>query len=89
MYHVNVSQHMKATTIRGFKHDTKTVLGWVAAGESVEIRRRSQPIALLSPLIKKGKILRPDFAARLQGIYGDKILLTTATDLISESRGES
>ena len=35
------------------------------------------------------RIARPDFLARLRTIYGDKVLSTTATDLISESRGET
>jgi len=31
---------MRTTTIRELKHDTTTVLSWVAGGESVEVRRR-------------------------------------------------
>jgi len=31
---------------------------------------------------------RPDFAARLKEIYGDKILPTTGAEIISELRGE-
>jgi antitoxin (DNA-binding transcriptional repressor) of toxin-antitoxin stability system len=40
---------MKITTIRELKHDTSTVLGWVAGGESVEVRRRNHPVVILSP----------------------------------------
>ena len=80
---------MRSTTIRELKHDTSKVLGWVAAGESVEVRRRDEPVAVLSPPRRKSRAVRPDFAARLREIYGAKILPSTATDLISEARGES
>jgi len=80
---------MKTTTIRELKHDTTTVLSWVAKGETVEVRRRNEPVALLSPPRRRPPVRRPDFAARLEAIYGKKILATTGTDLIAESRGES
>lgn len=80
---------MKSTTIRELKHDTSTVLGWVAAGESVEVRRRNRPVAILSPPKRAGRIARPDFAKRLRGIYGSVVLPATGTDLISESRGDT
>jgi antitoxin (DNA-binding transcriptional repressor) of toxin-antitoxin stability system len=80
---------MRTTTIRELKHDTTTVLSWVAHGESVEVCRRDQPVAILSPPKRASRVVRPDFKARLQAIYGKKRLGTTGTDLISESRGES
>ena len=88
MCHDNVTQ-MRVTTIRELKHDTSTVLGWVAAGESVELRRRNKPVAMLSPPARKKRPILPDFKARLREIYGDKVLPTTGSDLIAESRGNS
>jgi len=88
MCHYNVSL-MRTTTIRELKHDTTTVLSWVADGETVEVRRRNEPVALLSPPGRRSPIRRPDFGARLRAIYGKKTLATTGTDLTSESRGES
>ena len=88
MCHISVS-HMKTTTIRELRHDTTTVLSWVAGGESVEVRRRGVPVAVLSPRKRKARVARPDFLARLRAIYGDQVLSTTATELISESRGAS
>ncbi len=87
MYHGNVSR-MKTTTIRELRHDTTTVLGWVAGGETVEVQRRGVPVAVLCPQSRKQRIVRPDFLARIRAAYGDKVLATTATDLVSESRGE-
>jgi len=88
MCHYNVSP-MRTTTIRELKHDTTTVLSWVADGETVEVRRRNVPVALLLPPRRRSPIRRPDFGARLRAIYGKKTLATTGTDLTSESRGES
>ena len=88
MCHSNVS-HMKTTTIRELKHDTTTVLSWVASGESVEVLRRNIPVALLTPLKRALQVKRPDFAARLKTIYGTKVLATSGTELVSESRGDS
>ena len=80
--------HVKRTTIRGLKHETTTVLSWVAQGETVEIRRRDEPVALLQPAKRRTAIRRPDFAARLRRVYGSRILGTTATELIAKDRGE-
>lgn len=79
---------MKTTTIRELRHDTTTVLGWVAGGESVEVQRRGVPVAILSPQRRKDRTVKPDFLARIQEAYGDTVLPTTATDLVAESRGE-
>ena len=86
--HDNVSR-MKSTTIRELKHDTTTVLSWVAGGESVEVCRRAEPVAILSPPTRKARVVRPDFGARLRAIYGAQVLSSTATDLVSEARGKS
>ena len=79
---------MKTTTIRELRHDTTTVLGWVAGGESVEVQRRGVPVAILSPQRRKNRTVKPDFLARIQATYGDTVLSTTATDLVAKSRGE-
>ena len=86
MCHVNVTR-MRTTTIRELKHATSTVLGWVAAGETVEVRRRNQPVAVLSPPKRPGRMVKPDFMARLRRVYGSTVLPTTGTAMVSESRG--
>lgn len=53
---------MKKTTIRRLKHETSVVLGWVAAGATVEVRHRNQPVAILSPPRRRIRVARPDFA---------------------------
>jgi antitoxin (DNA-binding transcriptional repressor) of toxin-antitoxin stability system len=80
---------MKSVNIRSLKHETRALMERVALGESVEIRRRNQPIAVLRPVSanqKSGR--RPDFRKRLRAIYGDLMLPQTGTELLSEERGE-
>jgi prevent-host-death family protein len=88
MCHVSVS-HVKRTTIRELKHETSAVLRRVAAGETVEVCRRNEPVAILSPPTRRARVVRPDFAARLRRIYGNKALPTTGSDLVSEARGDT
>lgn len=80
---------MKTTTISELKHNTAMVLSWVAGGESVEVRRRNERVAILAPPGRKRRIARPDFEARLRLIYGSEVLATTATELLAESLGNS
>ena len=80
---------MKTTTIRELKHETSKVLGWVARGETVEVRRRRKPIARLSPPEQPATIVRPDFLGRLRTIYGTNTLRRTGTDVVSETRGDT
>jgi len=79
---------MKTTTIRELRHDTTMVLEWVKNGETVEVTRRDEPVAILSAPGRKRRSVRPDFAARLKRIYGGQALAVTATELIAEARGE-
>ncbi|MCH7227564.1 type II toxin-antitoxin system Phd/YefM family antitoxin [Haloferula sp. A504] len=79
---------MKRTSIRELKHETRKVLARVESGETIEVRRRNQPVAVLSPAGRRGPVEKPDFAARLRGIYGDQVLESTATDLVHDARGD-
>ncbi len=87
MCHINVSR-MKRTSIRELKHETSKVLALVASGETVEVRRREEPVAILSPPGWRKAIEKPDFAARMREIYGERVLDSTGTDLVGEARGE-
>jgi antitoxin (DNA-binding transcriptional repressor) of toxin-antitoxin stability system len=81
---------MKTTNIRELRHDTSTVLGWVALGETVEITRRNQVVAVLTPPKpkKKKKAPRPDFAVRLKEMWGGKQVVPSWTDALNDERGE-
>jgi len=67
---------MKTASVRQLRHDFGSVLLWVEEGEAVSISKRGKIIALLSPPppARRGRVAkRPDFAARLKRIYGDKV----------------
>lgn len=79
---------MKSVNIRTLKHETAALMERVAVGESLEVRRRNRPVAILSPIkARKPAGQRPDFKDRLHSIYGDKVLPRTSTDLLAEERG--
>ena len=81
---------MKTTNIRELKHATSTVLQWVEQGESVEITRRNKVVAVISPPppAHPKKIVLPNYEARLTAIFGDRILPTTANELMDYDRGD-
>lgn len=77
---------MKTATVRQLRHEFGMVLNWVEEGEPVRISKRGKVIAVLAPPpsprpARRKK--RPDFAARLKRIYGDKVL---SGDVIVEER---
>ena len=82
--------HMKTATVRQLRHDFGSVMNWVEEGEPVGISKHGRIIALLSPppptkVDRRRK--RPDFAARLKRIFGDKVLTTDAVAEDRDSRG--
>lgn len=79
---------MQKTSIRELKHETSKVLALVAAGESVEVRRRNVPVAILSPAGRERALIKPDFSARMVAIYGEHVLKSTGTQVVGEGRGE-
>ena len=52
------------------------------------VTARETAMATPTATAAKPMAKRPDFAARLKEIYGDKILPTTGAEIISELRGE-
>lgn len=79
---------MDSINIRSMKHDTSRLIERVEMGESVEIRRRNQPVAVIQPVLTPGSTKRPDFKARLADIYGDALLEQTGTEVVSSERGD-
>lgn len=78
--------HMKKATVRDLRYDFKKIERLLHQGEEVEITKRQRVIARLVPEAKGHPGTMPDFMARLQSIYGDRILAVSAAQLISEDR---
>jgi len=66
---------MKTATVRDLRNNFQKLESWLAEGESVEILKQGQPIAMLTQhqkhpsTAKQGK---PDFRARIKDVWGDR-----------------
>ncbi len=67
--------HMKTATVRDLRNNFSQLEAWLAEGEQIQIEKRGEPVALLSPVDRKAspKRLLPDFAARRRAIWGDRV----------------
>jgi antitoxin (DNA-binding transcriptional repressor) of toxin-antitoxin stability system len=77
---------MKTATVRQLRHDFQSVLTWVEQGQPVKISKRGKIKALLSPppvSAPPKRRQRPDFAARLKRIFGNKVV---SGDIVVEER---
>ena len=81
---------MKSVNIRSLRQNTSDLMERIALGETVEIRRRNQPVAVLKPLEEENKHRRPrpNFRKRIRAIYGEQLLAKTTTELLAQERGE-
>jgi antitoxin (DNA-binding transcriptional repressor) of toxin-antitoxin stability system len=77
---------MKSANVRQLRHDFGSVMTWVAGGEQVEIVKKGKIIALLSPpppATGRKKFKLPDFEARRNRIFGDRVM---PGNIIAEER---
>jgi len=67
---------MKTANVRQLRHAFGDVMDWVAGGQQVKIVKKGKVIALLSPPPRSNlkKVKLPDFAARQNRIFGDRVL---------------
>jgi antitoxin (DNA-binding transcriptional repressor) of toxin-antitoxin stability system len=68
--------HMKTASIREVRHDFSRILEWVAGGEEVAITKRHVTVARLLPAQRKKSTRHPmpDVTARLQKVFGRKVI---------------
>jgi antitoxin (DNA-binding transcriptional repressor) of toxin-antitoxin stability system len=67
---------MKTATVRDLRYDFPKIEAWLEGGEEVLITKHSKPVARLSPpSARRAKALPalPDFQARLDRIWGDRV----------------
>jgi antitoxin (DNA-binding transcriptional repressor) of toxin-antitoxin stability system len=77
--------HMKKASVRDLRYRFSEVERLLVRGEKIEITKRKQVIAHLLPA-RSTVGRRPDFLARLRGIYGDKILEVSGAQLLARER---
>jgi antitoxin (DNA-binding transcriptional repressor) of toxin-antitoxin stability system len=81
---------MKTASVRDLRQDFPRVLAWLQAGEEVVITLRRQAIATLKPypLKKRVRRPRPDLGARLQKVFGQRVIPDkTMKALMDHDRG--
>ena len=82
--------HMKTASIREVRHDFSRILEWVASGEEVAITKHRETVARLLPVTrpKAARAKMPDVAARLQKVFGQKIISGPAMQaILDDNRG--
>ena len=77
--------HMKTVSVRDLRYDFKKVERLLAQGNELQVTKRRKVIARLTPERAEQPPL-PDFLARLNEIYGDKVLEVSGAELISRDR---
>ena len=78
--------HMKKATVRDLRYDFPKIERVLRAGQEIQITKRNRVIARLVPENIPPEL--PDFQARLDRIFGDKVLDPPGADTISEDREE-
>lgn len=74
---------MQSITLRQLRN-TRQIKEWLDAGVQIEVRDRNRVIGDFVPRTPPATPVEwPDFAARLNHIYGDRVL-TTVDDLIAD-----
>lgn len=58
------------------------------SGEEIQITKRKRVIARLLPVRPHARKSAPDFVRMLREIYGDKVMKTIGSELVSEQRGQ-
>ncbi len=78
--------HMKNASVRDLRYRFSEVEDLLRQGEEVQITKRRRVIATLVPAPDKKAIRRPDFLARLQQMYGERVLETSGAELLAAER---
>lgn len=66
---------MKTVTVRDLRNNFSKVEAWLGEGEEIRIEKRGTPIGFLSatPRSAEGKVNQPDWAARRNAIWGNRV----------------
>jgi antitoxin (DNA-binding transcriptional repressor) of toxin-antitoxin stability system len=83
MYHMKTG--LKTVSVRDLRYDFKKIERLLAQGNELQVTKRRKVIARLTPEPAERPQL-PDFQARMNANFGDKVLELTGADLISADR---
>ena len=77
---------MKQATLRDLRYNFNHIATLLQDGEEIQITKRNRVVARLLPPALPTVIERPDFAARLKAIYGDRVLEVSGAEQLMEER---
>ena len=80
--------HMRKASVRDLRYRFPEVENLLQEGEEVQITKHKRVIARLVPERKRTSLKKPDFAARLERIFGKKPLSVSGAELIRAERDE-
>ena len=79
--------YMGAVSIRELQQNLKKVMARVERGEVVEVTRRRKPVARLTPVRRTGPGAPwPDLKARRRTVLGERVVVPSGSDIVSEGR---
>jgi antitoxin (DNA-binding transcriptional repressor) of toxin-antitoxin stability system len=78
---------MKKASVRDLRYRFTEVEELLREGEEIQITKRKRVIARLVPAKSPVPLRRPDFLARLRGIYRGKKMKVTGAELVLSERG--
>lgn len=73
---------MKTATVRELRNEFAKLEAWLGEGEEIQIEKRGEPIAMLTPMKagQKKTLVMPDFEARRKAIWGDRMFTQEEVD---------
>ena len=77
---------MKTASVQQVPQRWTEILGWVAAGEEVEVTQQEKVVARVVPATRH-TIAQPDFLARAKAIWGEQPPGTPLSAVVTQSRG--
>jgi len=78
---------MKTASIQQVPQQWPEILGWIAAGEEVQVTQQDQVVAKVVPVRSAAPVATPDFLARAKAVWGETPSGKPLSALVSEARG--
>lgn len=77
---------MKTASVQQVPQRWSEILGWIAAGEEVQVTQQDKVVAKLVPA-RHEAIAQPDFLARAKVIWGEHPAGKPLSVMVAEARG--
>ena len=77
---------MKTASVQQVPQQWTEILGWVAAGEEVQVTQQEKVIAKVVP-VTVAPVPQPDFLARAKAIWGEQPAGKLLSAVVADARG--